>query len=1349
MRHARAKGPSATLVGRRLAASIRSSWLQATLRSQYGEAAGKGLHRYFDATWYTMQAGSLGVRRGQALHHYMTSGWKLGLSPSPYFAPDWYASTHSHLIDAEVEPLTHYISVGIEKSLSPSPYFDCRWYVTQAGASVAHGGDPLHDYVEVGWHRGLNPSPYLDVDWYLATYPDVRDAGVEPLGHYLSDGYREGRAPNRFFDSEWYLDRNPDVQNAGIEPLRHYIEAGAAELRDPGPGFNTAAYVASHPEVAAAGINPLRHFLELDRYISSAGVLALGPTPGALEPTPGAPSLAVDTEPAIAGAYIAQVLATPSQGTETGVPFRGYPPVEHSVRAIAFYLPQFHPIPENDRWWGRGFTEWTNVARSVPQYVGHAQPRLPADLGYYDLRLPSVQRDQIEMARNYGVGGFCFHYYWFGGRRLLEQPLELFISEQTNDFPFCISWANENWTRRWDGRDEDILISQPADPGSDARFADSVVDLLRDERYIRVGDAPLLLVYRPSLLPDAKATVARWRQTFLDAGIGDVFLACAQFDTNDPRPFGFDAAVEFPPHKLGRGLPHIQAELDLVNPGFDGVVHRYEDLIAAARKVGVEPYDLVRGVMPGWDNSARRSGQGTTYEGSTPASYHDWLVMAGQYALRNPVKGESMVFVNAWNEWAEAAYLEPDRANGFAYLEATKGALTEIDQTGPRSPQRLLLVVHDAHNHGAQLNTLHIARTLRDAFDVQLDIILLDGGELQKEFRACGTVHEFGSIKDDSAARERILGTLRSEGVSQVFCNTVVSASILASLHGHGFQVVALVHELPGLIAWYGLESEAGDIARYADTVVFANSYVQTGFESVVGDIRGRVVVRPQGLYRQPDSWRVTAASRRAARKRLDIPRTSEVVLTVGFADLRKGIDLFMRVFHSVRRTRPDAMFVWLGCEDKEQVEWFSREAEALGYADSLRLLPRVRDVTPYYRAASVLLLPSREDPFPSVVLEALSHQVPVVAFEGATGSEELLKDAAGILVPLLDTESMANATNHLLEDKRERTRIGARGQSVIRDQYDWREYVAFLLGLAGYDRPTVSVVVPNYNYERYLRQRLESIRDQTYPIKEVIVLDDASTDDSLDSLRRLRDELELPFSLIANRTNSGSVSSQWAKGVEAATGDLVWIAEADDYAEASFLSRVVPWFDGDDVVMAYSESRQVDARGSIMAEHYRDYVRDVDSRKWITSWSRSGVAEIADSLSIKNTIPSVSAVLFKRERLQGVLSEEMDWISRYATAGDWAAYVACLLRGGDIAFVAEPLNNHRRHEKGVTRKSFGGKITHEIQGMQSDIRDRVTVTDKDVRKAESYIAELEHQFGLNGSTSSKKLRVKVPVAKS
>jgi lipopolysaccharide biosynthesis protein len=354
--------------------------------------------------------------------------------------------------------------------------------------------------------------------------------------------------------------------------------------------------------------------------------------------------------------------------------------VEQPVKLIAFYLPQFHPIPENDAWWGAGFTEWTNVSKAIPQFVGHYQPRLPGELGFYDLRVPEVQEEQISLAKQYGIYGFCFYYYWFDGKRLLERPIDQFLANPKLDFPFCLCWANENWTRQWDGLAKDVLINQTYSSGWDLRFIQSIECALRDKRYIRIHGRPLLIVYNAAELPSARVVLDTWRKYCRSIGIGEPYLAAAQtFKFTDPRPLGFDAAIEFPPHNIAS--PEVNHEVELLNPSFSGKVYDYRDLVEGEIANRRNPsFDKFLTVMTGWDNEPRRAGRGHIFAFSTPMAYAKWLEHACERAARQPDAEKQLVFINAWNEWAEGAYLEPDRRYGRAYLIETKSVLNSLSR---------------------------------------------------------------------------------------------------------------------------------------------------------------------------------------------------------------------------------------------------------------------------------------------------------------------------------------------------------------------------------------------------------------------------------------------------------------------------------------------------------------------------------------------------------------------------------------------------------------------------------------------------------------------------------------------
>lgn len=354
-------------------------------------------------------------------------------------------------------------------------------------------------------------------------------------------------------------------------------------------------------------------------------------------------------------------------------------PLDRSMipRLIAFYLPQYHPVPENDYWWGKGFTEWTNVSKAEPNFVGHYQPRIPADLGYYDLRLIEVMQQQAELAQRYGIHGFCFYYYWFNGKRLLERPVEQLLLSDKPDLPFCLCWANENWTRRWDGREHEVLMAQSHTVEDDKAVINDLIRFFRDSRYIKIDGRPLILIYRVTLFPNFAETAARWRAICRENGIGEIYIAMVEsFDlvhsNTHPSTFGCDAAVEFPP----QGLAEQKAPTgEILNPDFAGNVADYRDMAIHYATREAPAYTRFKGVMPGWDNTARRQNNSFCIENATPGAFQAWLEETIEETRMQNYGDERIVFVNAWNEWAEGAYLEPDCRFGHTYLEAVKNAM--------------------------------------------------------------------------------------------------------------------------------------------------------------------------------------------------------------------------------------------------------------------------------------------------------------------------------------------------------------------------------------------------------------------------------------------------------------------------------------------------------------------------------------------------------------------------------------------------------------------------------------------------------------------------------------------------
>ena len=360
---------------------------------------------------------------------------------------------------------------------------------------------------------------------------------------------------------------------------------------------------------------------------------------------------------------------------------------EGVVQPWCFYLPQFHPIPENDAWWGEGFTEWDNVRAARPLYPGHAQPHEPAGAGYadyYDLRDPAVLARQAELARACGIAGFVFYHYWFSGRELLTAPLANLLADSSIELPFFLCWANESWTRRWDGLDSEVLLAQEYSAADDLLHIRRLLPVFRDPRYYKLEGRPVLMVYRSEELPDAAATAECWRREARRAGFpGLCLLRVEGFQAGiDPAEHGFDAAVEFAPdwHCLTRRVylgpaGEWRETPEGAHPGtVANRIFLYDEVVAAMLAKPEPGYRRYPGVFPSWDNSARRrQGGATILHGATPDAFRRFFRAA---AARTAAfkSDERLVFINAWNEWGEGCHLEPDREHGRAFLEALRPA---------------------------------------------------------------------------------------------------------------------------------------------------------------------------------------------------------------------------------------------------------------------------------------------------------------------------------------------------------------------------------------------------------------------------------------------------------------------------------------------------------------------------------------------------------------------------------------------------------------------------------------------------------------------------------------------------
>ncbi|WP_346817653.1 glycosyltransferase [Bacillus paramobilis] len=618
--------------------------------------------------------------------------------------------------------------------------------------------------------------------------------------------------------------------------------------------------------------------------------------------------------------------------------------------------------------------------------------------------------------------------------------------------------------------------------------------------------------------------------------------------------------------------------------------------------------------------------------------------------------------------------------------------------------KKIIYVSHDAHFHGAQLLSLHTIKALKENFHYSVAIISIGTGILIHDFQKFGPVYCLEENYPTEEKVELLIKKLLLQDYTIAICSTVISGDIVALLAKRNIKVISLIHELPHLIQQYSAEGKARNIADSAYKIVFPSQYVYEKFRTLTQLDHQKCHIRPQGLFNHNPYKNNIAKARSELRKKHNLPLDSKIILGVGFADHRKGIDLFSLIAYSVRKVHKNIHFIWVGRTDVHFLNTLSPR-----YTAHFTLVDPTPDIGLYNAGADLYLLTSREDPFPNVVLEALDTKVPVIGFKNAGGFEDVVTEQTGALVDYLNLPMMLERIYEFIGDEDLRFQKGSFGQELIEKDFNFLHYIYQLLNLLEHNYKKISVIVPNYNYEKYLPDRIKSIFSQTYPLYELIFLDDASTDNSVSIFEKLlsnENKPHLKVQQIINDKNSGSVFKQWIKGVSAATGDYIWIAEADDLCDQTFLEEVIQGFQiNSDVTLGYTQSKQIDEQGNILANHYLDYTNDIDKEKWQRPYFRKGIDEIRDTLLIKNTIPNVSRVVLKNIDMKTTAKQ----LEKFKVAGDWFFYVS-IFKEGDIYFNPKPLNYHRRHTNSVTGTEDSYSHYSEVIQIQNFIKETFTI---------------------------------------
>lgn len=566
---------------------------------------------------------------------------------------------------------------------------------------------PLQQLEWLGEHAGVDRWRMTGGDPAFLLQEEVRRRGHYRFEITSPDGIQAFISPRLYVDSgngfneEEAIDLNFVEARTGRFSAVLYLPRGARALRfDPSikPGTINLSQPSLFRVTRVVNVALIAYYLTRRRKSSpaalargarrlSSALWRSGPRAAVAEIYRAYSSLHIDLSDAVADIPITRPGSQPipllSYDSEYQPP-RDVSGLTTDIKAIAFHLPQFHQTPENDAWWGEGFTEWVNTKKARPRFNGHYQPREPhADLGYYDLSDVEALRKQALLARRFGIHGFCFYHYWFSGRRVLSKPVDILLSSPDIDINFCLCWANENWTRAWDGLEKDILLEQRYLEDDPVRFIEDIYPYISDPRYIRVDGKPVILVYKPHVIPDVGAVFDAWRRHWRAMTGGELEIWCVRTNFEDTnfqklrKTAQFDAVVEFPPHVVPYWIDQrsigLQTEGHLFN--YQGLV---ADILSGTEIVDAPDRDFYRSVMLGWDNSARREAGWSVWYGFSLRSYYRWLAHVVKYTRANFPLERRFLFINAWNEWAEGTYLEPDKRCGYASLNTTALALFDL-----------------------------------------------------------------------------------------------------------------------------------------------------------------------------------------------------------------------------------------------------------------------------------------------------------------------------------------------------------------------------------------------------------------------------------------------------------------------------------------------------------------------------------------------------------------------------------------------------------------------------------------------------------------------------------------------
>ncbi len=707
-------------------------------------------------------------------------------------------------------------------------------------------------------------------------------------------------------------------------------------------------------------------------------------------------------------------------------------------------------------------------------------------------------------------------------------------------------------------------------------------------------------------------------------------------------------------------------------------------------------------------------------------------------------------------------YYRLDLVKSSGEMKINKITISSNDFCGDRLDLRLeqipcasglgyVIVTHAMDGTGAPLLAYNISKNLKER-GLDVVVIALSGGFLSKKYREHEIpVFDFhqGTVTDRILRKEdldKLANKLSQKGYGNLLVNTVISGLVTPYFKKYNTKIVTLIHEMKNSIISYGMEDGGRNANFYSDFMVFPDKIVEEEFYEVFEKTDTKTIVLPQGLYKR---YEKIVPNKAAICKKYDIPNDAKIILGSGPAGFRKGIDLFFDAAGELMKLEDNKVeyhFVWTGeWTDKNLKSWLVYQLEKSGKKMRMHNVKFVKDAKTYQNlveCADVFWLTSREDPFPSVMIEALEYNTPVVAFRKCGGADTMLANDRGVLIDDFDTGKMAVETKMLIEDPDCAKQMLLKSQEYIKKNFDFDRYIDKLIEYFEPEETNkfadLTVIIPNYNYEKYLPMRIRSILDQTVKPKEIILLDDNSKDDSIAIAKPILEIAKktygIKYKILKNEDNQGCFK-QWVRGFKEASYDYVWVAEADDYIKTTFVEKMMPSFRDKKVVLSYCKSLVIDSDSVVLDYDYNSYTEDLDKHRWEKDFVLDGKKFVTEYLSQKNVIPNASSVIFRKSATKGIEK----YLNDYQTVGDWFAYIYIIMQG-KVNYSAEALNGHRRHGKSIIAcQEKSALFAKEIMMIKTYLMDNFEYGDKQLNKL--MLSTLNENFDIRLVESDEELK--------